>query len=124
MTYYVVPIKNRPSLVREQTAQVEQMCSEIDVATNAHMVRHLRHILEQRMALFPRIMSGEFDELPPLMQVGSSAHIGKALLSGPMMQAGGATVGFSIPPLPANLPLRGAYILGVPSWYPYWRGDL
>jgi hypothetical protein len=112
------------TFAQEQRAQVENLCSEIDEATNSYIVRHLRQLLEQRLALFPRVKSGEFDELPPLMLVSDSTHIGKATLSGPMMQAGGSTVRFSIPPLPPNLPLRGAYILGVPSWYPYWRGDL
>lgn len=58
------------------------------------------------------------------MLVSDLTHIGKATLSGPMVQAGGSTVRFPIPPLPLNLPVRGAYILGVPVWYPYWRGDL
>lgn len=58
------------------------------------------------------------------MLVSDLTHIGKATLSGPMVQAGGSTVRFPIPPLPLNLPVRGAYILGVPVWYPFWRGDL
>lgn len=111
------------TFAQEQTAQVEHLCSELDEATNSYMVHHLRHILEQRLALFPRIKAGEFDQLPPLMLIGNSTHVGSATLSGPMMQTGGSTVSFPVFPLSPNLPLRGAYILGVPAWYPYWRGD-
>ena len=111
------------TFVREQTGQIKQMCSEIDPATNSYMVSHLRHILEQRLALFPRIKAGEFDQLPPLMLIGNSTHVGRATMSGPMMQTGGSKVSFPVLPLPPNLPLRGAYILGVPAWFPYWRGD-
>ena len=112
------------TFAQEQTAQVEQLCSELGEATNSYMVSHLRHILKQRLGLFPRIKAGEFDQLPPLMLIGNSTHVGRATLSGPMMQTGGSTVSFPVFPFHTNLPLRSAYILGVPAWYPLWRGDL
>jgi len=109
--------------VEQQIQEIENFRSMIDEATNPGLIESLLKLAQRRQKLFPKIKAGEFDRMDPVMLIPYGRHLGRATLSGAMLQAGETKVCFPVLPVPPSAPLRGVFICSVPLWYVYWVGD-
>lgn len=79
----------------------------------------LKSVLEVRPILLSRLKGGEFSGSPPIVKVHTLRRMGQDIALAPE-QAN--KINFFWPPNYA--PILGSYISSVPTWYPFWTGDI
>ncbi len=104
--------------LQEQLLEAQRLEAEID-NYSSHVLRDdLVGTVRRRIQAFPRIKAGEFDDLPPLVWIETLRPLGRDL---PLSSGGTLKVEWSLEAI-HQAQTCAAALVGVPGWYPYWRG--
>lgn len=106
--------------LKEGAERMETLAEEFkgEATGNQFMRAQLITVARARLGLFEKIKAGEFDRIPPVVEIRALQRIGRDIALAPGQEN---TINF-LWPLDYVPPL-GAYIYSVPAWYPAWTGD-
>src|SRR5262249_42299152 len=101
--------------LREQLAAAKELDAEL--ATHSYLTDSLS-VVRQRIEIFPKIVAGDFDHLPPIVRTITSYSAGLEI---PLLTQ-------SSFPFPINVDAalsgasKSAALISMPGWAPYWIG--